>query len=351
MQETLNQNPNFYITKYFIKEVITLSALHVSLDPLDHDIIQIDLMYSGLPRSCAGYLITKPVPVLIETGPKPSVPYILEALKRTDIDPAQLRYIIVTHIHLDHAGGAGTLLQYCPNAKVIIHEKGARHMVDPSKLIAGARHVYGEEFDTLLEGIDPIPTERIYIPKDMETLDLGHGRILTFIDTPGHAYHHLCIYDSQSQGIFCGDAVGLSSPVLSELGTDYVVPSTSPTQFNPQSMTNSINRLAEFKPRILYFTHFGISSNAAQILWSMRELIEKWVIIATEAYPAFRRWQDIEAALWRYHEHDLTAKGVPAGHPAMSSVKDTLALSAKGLAHYLDTVEKVCEEVTVGNRG
>jgi glyoxylase-like metal-dependent hydrolase (beta-lactamase superfamily II) len=312
---------------------------HVSIDQLDHDIVQIDLMYASYPRLCAGYLITKPVPVLIETGSKLSVPFILEALDRLKIARNALRYVIVTHIHLDHAGGAGTLLQHCPDAQLIVHEKGSRHLLDPSKLIAGARHVYGDAFDNLLGGIDPISPERIHIPSDNETLNLGADRTLTFIDTPGHAYHHLCIHDSKSQGIFTGDAAGLRFPVLAELGTDYCVLTTSPSQFNPQAMTASLNRLAEFKPRFLYLTHFGVVTNAAQTIWGMRELVEKWVSIAADAYQPLHRWQDIEAALWRFHERDLNERGVPAGHPALAAVKESLAISAKGLAHYLDTVE------------
>lgn len=317
-----------------------MTELRVTLEQLDHDITQIDLMYAASPRLCAGYLITKPVPVLIETGPKPSIPYILAAMKRLQVSPEALRYIIVTHIHLDHAGGAGTLLQQCPQATLIVHGKGCRHLIDPAKLLAGARHVYGEAFDELLGGIDPVPPERIHVPDDGEILDLGHGRKLTFIDTPGHAYHHLCIHDSASQGIFTGDAAGLSFPVLAELGTEYYIPTTSPTQFNPQAMIQSMHKLAEFKPRCLFFSHFGVAPNAAQVLRHMRALVNKWVDIATHAYPSLRRWQDIEAALWRYHEQDLTERGISATHPSLSWVKETLDISAKGLAHYLDTGEK-----------
>lgn len=309
---------------------------HVTTKPLEHNITQIDLMYSASPRLCAGYIIGGPVPVLIETGPKPSVPYILEALKVLKIEPSALRYIIVTHIHLDHAGGAGTLLKHCPNATLLVHEKGRRHLIDPDRLLSGARQVYGEAFDSLLEDIEPVQAERIISPQNNQSIDIGSGRMLTFINTPGHAYHHLCIYDSLSQGIFCGDAAGLSFPVLAELGTEYYVPATSPTQFDPTAMLISLNHISAFKPRHLYFTHFGVSSHPAQIIRSLRELIQKWLELAADAYLLSSTWQDIETALWQYHECDLIDRGIPAGHPALATVKDTLEISAKGLAHYLE---------------
>ncbi len=314
-----------------------MNELHVNLAQLDHDIVQIDVMYTGFPRISASYLITKPVPVLIETGPKPSLPYILAALRRLQLKPEDLRYVILTHIHLDHCGGAGTLLRQCPAATLIVHERGGRHLIDPAKLIAGTRQVYGEEFSRLFDRVDPVAPERLHMPADGEILNLGGGRTLTFLDTPGHSYHHLCIYDSLSQGIFCGDAVGLSYPDLADLGIPYYLPTSSPSQFNPQAMVQSLHKLAAHNPRCLFFTHFGVACPAAEILTQTCPLIGKWVEIATAAYQVPGQWQDIAAALWRYHEQDLLAKGAPAGHPALTWVKETLDISAKGLAHYLDT--------------
>ena len=317
-----------------------MNELHVSLEQLDHDIVQIDAMYTGFPRISASYLITKPVPVLIETGPKPSLPYIRAALRHLQLKPEDLRYLIVTHIHLDHCGGAGTLLRECPAATLVVHERGSRHLIDPAKLIAGTKQVYGEEFSRLFDSVEPVAPEHLHIPTDGEILHLGHGRTLTFLDTPGHSYHHLCIYDSLSQGIFCGDAVGLSYPGLADLGIPYYLPTSSPSQFNPEAMVQSLRKLASYNPRCLFFTHFGVAFGAGEILDRTCPLIDKWVEIATASYHVPGKWQDIAAALWRYIEQDLLGKGAPAGHPALAWVKETLDISAKGLAHYLDTKDK-----------
>lgn len=169
---------------------------------------------------------------------------------------AQVKYIIVTHIHLDHAGGAGLLVKECPHAKVVVHPKGKRHLINPKKLAAGARAIYGESFSELFDPIVPIAEERLLIKEDGDTLQIGPNCSLEFLDTPGHAKHHFSIYDPISNGMFTGDTVGIRYQQLINEGVGLFLPSTSPNQFSPHDMKSSIERMqkeisAEFTSGIL----------------------------------------------------------------------------------------------------
>lgn len=309
--------------------------MNLSLTYLDHDIVQVDLQYAGVPRFCAGYIITKPTPVVLETGAKPCIPYIMAALEELQINPLDVRYVIISHVHMDHAAGAGTLLQHCPNATLVVHEKGARHMVDPSKLLLGAQAAYGPELYNKIAGFDPVPMERIHCPKDNETLDLGEGRILTLLDTPGHCFHHLCVYDEQSQGIFCGDAAGLYFPDINGNGLPYYTQGTSPNQFDLDLSLSTLERLAGLQPQVLYYTHFGVAPDATNLLLQLPKQLKDYVAIAKEVYRTSQRWEDLRDSLWHYHQQDLATKGVIWETPEITLFQDTLELSAKGLTLYL----------------
>ncbi len=176
---------------------------------LGFGIYQLELVESRSPNKTTGYLIQGAKNLIIETGATPSNPVILSSLKELGIALEEIDAIAVTHIHLDHSGGAGLLMNQCPNAVLLAHEKGKRHLVDPEKLIQGAKQVYGETFDELFNPILPISDERIKIMKDGDIFDLGAERILRFHDSPGHAFHHFIIHDLVSNGIFAGDSAGL----------------------------------------------------------------------------------------------------------------------------------------------
>lgn len=187
-------------------------------------------------------------------------------LKELSIDLKDVKNIIVTHIHLDHAGGAGVLLKHCPNARVFVHPKGMRHLADPSRLIQGAKAVYSEKFDALFDPIVPIPEDRLVIKEDGETLQIGEDRTLTFLHTPGHANHHFSIYDEKSNGIFTGDTAGVFYPQLLSYDVELYLPSTSPNQFDPEAMQASIKRFMSLHPDRIYFGHFGMSTHV-QTVW------------------------------------------------------------------------------------
>ena len=194
---------------------------------------------------------------IIETGTNYSVPLVKGALANIGLSFSDVSYIIPTHVHLDHAGGAGLLMKQCQNAILVVHPRGARHLIDPSKLVAGAKAVYGEEkFIEYYGEIISIDSERVIEADDNFILDFD-GRELKFIDTPGHAKHHFCIWDKDTKSMFTGDTFGISYRDLDMDSEVYIFPSTSPVQFDPDALIKSINRIMEFRPERVCLTHFS----------------------------------------------------------------------------------------------
>ena len=195
--------------------------------------------------------------IIIETGTNYSVPHVKEALSQVGLSFSDVSYVIPTHVHLDHAGGAGLLMMQCQNAALVVHPRGARHLIDPSKLVAGAKAVYGEnKFKEYYGEIFPIDANRVIQADDNFILDFD-GRELRFIDTPGHARHHFCIWDKATKSMFTGDTFGISYRDLDHQDELYILPSTSPVQFDPEALIQSINRIMEFKPERVCLTHFS----------------------------------------------------------------------------------------------
>ncbi|QED47064.1 MBL fold metallo-hydrolase [Cytobacillus dafuensis] len=228
-------------------------------------------------KRTGSYVLHEEELTIIETSASPSIPFILKGLKELGVDPLQIKNIIVTHIHLDHAGGVGLFLRSCPNAKVIVHPRGERHLADPSKLIQGAKAVYGDKFDSLFDPILPVPEDRLIIMQDGDTLQIGENRILTFIDTPGHAKHHFSIYDSFSKGVFTGDTIGVLYPQLFEKGVELILPSTSPNQFDPDAMLESMEKIASFDIERIYFGHYGMTSNPQHVYEQLKFWLPKFM--------------------------------------------------------------------------
>ena len=222
---------------------------------------------------------------LIETGNNFSIPLVEKALIEYGLGFSDVAYIIPTHIHLDHAGGAGALMHRCPNANLVVHPRGARHMIDPSKLIAGAMAVYGEKkFREYYGDIIPIDSNRVIEADDNFTLDFD-GRELTFIDTPGHARHHFCIWDKETKSMFTGDTFGISYRDLDRQDQVYIFPSTSPVQFDPEALVRSINRIMEYKPDRVCLPHFAalhptpkVVNQLIEGIYFVSQLAEKYAI-------------------------------------------------------------------------
>ena len=193
----------------------------------------------------------------VETGTSNTVPRLLEIVSTLGLTPEDVDYVIPTHVHLDHAGGAGDLIAHCPNARLVIHPKGAAHMTDPSKLAAGATAVYGEEaFARDFGKLVPVPEERTTIADDGMVIDL-RGRLLTFIDTPGHANHHGCIFDERTGGFFTGDTYGISYRELDTEKGPFLFAPTTPVAFDPEAWQESLDKILSFNPKSVYLTHYG----------------------------------------------------------------------------------------------
>lgn len=219
-------------------------------------VIELDTLLGGWDRVTAGYLITGDSPILVETGSQSSVPVLLALLEKLGLGPSDLAGVVVTHIHLDHAGGVGDLARAFPSATVYVHPKGARHLVDPSRLVDSAARVYGPLLDSLYGRLDPTPADRIHVLEDGEEIRVGPTRSLVAVDSPGHAKHHVALHDTLSGLLFAGDAVGVKLPDAGVLR-----PSTPPpTSTSPWPSTRS-SALPIVVPLLLPLPTTGSSTN------------------------------------------------------------------------------------------
>lgn len=277
---------------------------------------------------------------IIETSASPSIPYILKGLEELNINLHDIENIIVTHIHLDHAGGAGLLLEKCPNADVIVHPKGARHLEDPSRLIAGARAVYGDDFDDLFNPIVPIPKDRLKVVQHGEQLVL-ENRTLTFYDSPGHANHHIAIHDSLSNGIFTGDTAGMYYRELDNSPIQLFLPSTSPSQFNPTAMEQSIALFESLNPDCIYFGHYGHSDNPTELFKQLRHwlpiFIECGRLAVNESTDTNDRMKIATDLLMNRFTEYLSSRNIPQEHPVYNILQLDAKVSSMGI---IDALQK-----------
>ncbi|WP_090759415.1 MBL fold metallo-hydrolase [Bacillus sp. OK048] len=302
---------------------------------LSNSIYLIDVFDLGLPNRTGTYVIIDDDITLVETGSSMSLPHILNGLKELEIDPQNVKNIIVTHIHLDHSGGVGLLLQDCPNAAVYVHSKGARHLIDPSRLKLGAKAVYGDDFDRLFEPILPVPEEKITIKKDGDILQIGKNRTLTFFDTPGHSDHHFCILDSVSNGIFTGDTLGMNcEEVLADLEIKLYLPLSSPNQFKPDATLDSLERIKKLNVDRIYFGHFGAASDVEEVYKQINSWLPLYVEIGEKAVHLNEDQTWIADQIFDLIKGELTILGVPDSHQIYDYLQIELPISAMGIADY-----------------
>ena len=229
----------------------------------------------------------------VDVGTNDSVPHLLAALEALGIERAAVDYLLLTHVHLDHAGGAGLLLQELPNATAVLHPRGAPHMIAPAKLVAGAQAVYGaERFQRLYGRIVPIPAERVRVTQDGDGLSLA-GRQLEILHTPGHALHHQVFVDRAHACMFTGDTFGLSYRELDSPRGAFIVPTTTPTQFDPEQLIASIDRLLAYSPEAMYLMHFSRVTDVPRLGESLKAQIPELTRIAVESEAA----PDVAAAI------------------------------------------------------
>jgi glyoxylase-like metal-dependent hydrolase (beta-lactamase superfamily II) len=308
---------------------------HKTVQDLGHGIFLIDLLETGTPGRTSSYLIRGEKTALVEVGSSHSRENILDSLAKIGATPEEIDYVIVTHIHLDHSGGVGYLLPLLPNATVVCHPRASRHLIDPSRLIAGASAVYGDELERIFGKILPVPAERVLVREDGETIDLGAGHLLTFYDTPGHARHHFTIHDAGAVGLFTGDTVGIRYvPELTGWEYNAIYPSTSPSEFDLQAVNDTIDRLEPLGAERIYHTHFGMTEPAALAFDRTRKTAADFDRLARESFRPGQPWEELAEKLREYIRADLTAAGHVPG--ALNGLELDIELNAKGLLFVLE---------------
>jgi glyoxylase-like metal-dependent hydrolase (beta-lactamase superfamily II) len=303
---------------------------------LGHEVYQIDTRMAGYDGITAGYLIRGEHPCLVETGTAPSAPLVRDALASLGVGPADLATIVVTHIHLDHAGGTGDMAAMFPAAEVVVHELGARHLADPSRLMASARMVYGDELDELFGELAPTPAGRIRAVERTGVVDLGGGRRLESHYSPGHAKHHVGLVDSVSGDLYVGDAAGIYIPE-----TDDLRPATPPPDFDLDVALASLRTFSALQPARLLFSHFGPVTAVDETLERSAEEIRLWV---EETRQARRAGMDLDHAAAMVAERTRQRYAVLAdGYDPEVSAKFERISSAQanvaGIMHWLDKTE------------
>lgn len=314
---------------------MTLQIFHYA-----HGVSAIDSGYIRHLHAAIHFVVEQGRVAIVDTGTNDSLPRVRAALEAMDLTDESVDFVILTHVHLDHAGGAGALMRAFPNAKLVVHPRGARHMADPSKLIAGAAAVYGtSEVRRMYGDILPVDAGRIVEAAHETVIRLG-GRELLCLDTPGHARHHICIVDRGSNAIFTGDTFGLSYRELDIDGRQFVFPTTTPVQFDPVALHQSIDLLMSFSPRVMYLTHFSELRDVAKHAETLHRLVEAHVVIAKrEARPGQDRHARIRANLAHLLVNEVTRFGCPLGPAQVLKLWESdIELNAQGLDIWLDTL-------------
>lgn len=293
------------------------------------------------PGMACCYLIERGADVaFIECGTSPGVPRLLALLDAKGIARERLRYVIPTHVHLDHAGGAGVLMASLPQAKLVVHSRGARHLIDPARLIAGATAVYGAAAVAEMYGeIKGVPETRVTSPVDGAALPFGDGE-LVFVDSPGHARHHFSIWDAVSQGFFTGDTFGLSYRNFDNAqGAQdaWVMPTTTPVQFEPDAWHQTLDRYLSFTPQRMYLTHYSVVENVPALAAHLRAGIDRYVALGRSLKTAEGRHEKLKAAMLDDALTELHARHCPLPETQTRALLDMdLELNAQGMGIWLD---------------
>jgi glyoxylase-like metal-dependent hydrolase (beta-lactamase superfamily II) len=277
--------------------------------PQGNDVYLIDTLYLRPGLAASHLVVDDGRAAFVDTGAAPAAPRLLAALDELGIAREDVDYLFLTHVHLDHAGGAGQLMQALPNAKAVLHPRGAPHLIDPTKLIAGSIAVYGEvRYRELYGDIIPIPAERVLVVEDQQRLTLGK-RTFEFIDAPGHARHHHCPIDLDHRVVYSGDNFVIC---YHELDTDrgpFMLPTTTPVQFDPDALHATIDRIMSYRPQRIFQTHFGPVSDLERLARDLHASIVELVRIARLYANAPDRTERIREDMFRYFSTRLDDHG------------------------------------------
>jgi len=307
-----------------------------------HGISAVDTGYVR-PQLDASHLIVRDGrAAFVDTGTSHSVGFLMTALATRDLAAADVDYVFLTHIHLDHAGGAGELMKHLPNAKAVVHPRGAGHLVHPEKLIEGTKAVYGEaEFKRLYGEIPGIPAERIVQAGDGMSVKLGDTGLL-LIHTPGHALHHYCIVDEESESIFTGDTFGISYRIFDTAQGPFIFPATTPVHFDPQQAHASLDRIMSYRPKAVFLTHYSRVGNPEILVKDMHECLDDYVQMAEELRGAGeQRYVKLKDKMHAYLVERVRAHGCTLDQGTVDSwLEMDVDLNAKGLSVWLDRAKR-----------
>ncbi|WP_425583410.1 MBL fold metallo-hydrolase [Streptosporangium oxazolinicum] len=305
-----------------------------NITALGGDVYEIDTRMAGYSSITAGYLILGDRPCLVETGTSTSAPVVRDALTSLGVGPRDLATVVVTHIHLDHAGGVGDIAGFYPDAEIVVHEKGARHLADPSRLMASARMVWGDKLDILFGELSPTEASRIRALGDTDTIDLGNGRTLNSHYSPGHARHHVGLIDSGTGDLYVGDAAGVYLPETNDLR-----PATPPPDFDLGTALDSIALFKALGPQRLLFSHYGPVAEVEEILGRSAEELRVWVDLTRQART---EGMDLDHAAAMVRER--TRERYAALHADEATAEQFELLSGAssnvaGILHWLDRIQ------------
>jgi glyoxylase-like metal-dependent hydrolase (beta-lactamase superfamily II) len=314
--------------------------LKVRLYRHPHGISAVDCEYLYPGHAAAHIIVDSGRAAFVDVGTNSSVPYLLAGLEELGMAREAVDYVLLTHVHLDHAGGAGRLMQELPNARALLHPRGAPHMIDPTKLMAGSRAVYGERLEELYGTLVPIPAERVRAVEDGERVRLG-ARTLELIHVPGHALHHYAVVDQAHRSIFAGDTFGISYRALDTERGAFITPTTPPSQFDPDQHIASIDRMLSYRPESMYLMHFSRVTDVPRLgellKMQVRELARIARAHANDADPAASvRTAMLELWLDLAHRH-----GSPLTDAEIEAVlENDLTLNTQGLMVWLDRLRR-----------
>lgn len=308
---------------------------------LNDGITAIDTEYARPLQDASHLIVEGGRAAFVDTGTNDSVPLLVDALHQQDLDVADVDYVFLTHIHLDHAGGAGLLMQKLPKAVCVVHPRGIVHMIDPTKLIAGTEAVYGvEETRQMYGDIQPIDESRCVAPDDEQWFDLN-GRQMQTLYTEGHALHHYCLNDPASRGVFTGDSFGISYRELDTAAGEFIFPTSTPTHFDPDAARVSVDRIMGCNPEQLYLTHYSRVRNLDRLAAAMHAGIDAYVEMALANKEADDPQAGIQLAMSDYLQSGARAHGYQGNDDALQAILEIdIRLNTQGLVSWLQRLKK-----------
>lgn len=312
-------------------------ALPSYLEPLSDGLYAIDTGFHR-PRFDAAYLMVDGGrAAFIDTGPNPAMPRLMGALDALGLTPSAVDWVIPTHVHLDHAGACGQLMAALPQARLLVHPRGARHLIDPSALYQGALAVYGEaEMERSYGKLVPVPAQRVLESHDGQRIAVGQ-RQLELIDTPGHARHHHCVWDEATRGWFTGDTFGLSYREFDVNGRPWIVPTTTPVQFDHAALQHSMARLLAREPQWMYLTHYAAVGSARRLAGVILQQLQAMVDVALSLPPSPGRHEQLKQAFLAIHVQSLREHGCPWPEDQVAeALAIDIELNAQGIVIWAD---------------